>query len=281
MTIDSTLQTVMLGTATLGAVAGVLGTFAVLRRQSLVGDAISHAALPGAVAVVLVAGMSPWAVVFGAILAGGLAMLSVGAIRRYSRLSFDAGLAIVLSSFFGLGLMLMSIAGKSTTGIERYLFGQAATLLPSDVQRIAILGGIAVACVLMFWKQFKLLSFDPVYAKCLGLPVVVLDVLMTGLVVLAVCIGLEAVGVVLMSALIVAPAIAARQWTNSLGKMTVLAGLFGAAAGVFGSLLSHTLSDPKTRLTVPTGPTIVLCAIAIVGLSFLPRLFAPRPGRSA
>lgn len=258
----------MLGTAALGFVSGCLGTFAVLRRQSLLGDAVSHAALPGVVLAFLLFGKWPVVLLIGAAASGLLALFAVGGVTRNSRVPFDTALAGALAVFFGAGLLLKSwTQGTGTASIDRYLFGQAATLLPQDIRVIGAAGGLALGLLVLFWKEFKLLTFDREFAAGAGLPVGLLDVLLTGLLVLSIVIGLESVGVVLMSALVVAPAAAARQWTDRLGLMTVLAGAFGALAGAGGSLLSHQLSGPGR--SVPTGPTIVLCATAVVGVSFL------------
>jgi manganese/zinc/iron transport system permease protein len=267
MKIDPALQTVMLGTAALGCVSGCLGTFAVLRRQSLLGDAVSHAALPGVVLAYLLFGKWQLLLLAGAAASGLMAMLFVTGVTRFSRIPFDTALAGALAVFFGAGLLFKSwTVGTGTAGIDRYLFGQAATLLPSDVWIIVGAGVIAIGLLMLFWKEFKLLTFDREFAAGLGLPVVLLDILLTGLLVLSIVIGLESVGVVLMSALVVAPAAAARQWTNRLGVMALLAGLFGAFAGAAGTLLSHELSAPSR--SVPTGPTIVLCATAVAVVSF-------------
>jgi manganese/zinc/iron transport system permease protein len=271
MSIDPALRTVMIGTAVLGFVSGCLGTFAVLRRQSLLGDAVSHAALPGVVLAFLLFGKWPLVLLVGAALSGLLAMLFVTGVTRYSRVPFDTALAGALAVFFGAGLMFKSWArGPETSSIDRYLFGQAATLLTRDIWIIAGAGVVAISLLLAFWKEFKLLTFDRDFAAGSGLPVVLLDILLTGLLVLSIVIGLESVGVVLMSALVVAPAVAARQWTDRLGVMAILAGLFGATAGVGGSLFSHALSGGGR--TVPTGPTIVVCATVIAGVSFAQRV---------
>jgi manganese/zinc/iron transport system permease protein len=275
MWIDPALQTVMLGTAALGLVAGCLGTFAVLRRQSLLGDAVSHAALPGVVLAFLWFGKWQLLLLVGAAASGLLAMFFVTGITRFSRVPFDTALAGALAVFFGAGLLLKSwTLATGTAGIDRYLFGQAATLLPRDVWIIGGAGAIAIGLMAVFWKEFKLLTFDRDFATGLGMPVVLLDVLLTGLLVLSIVIGLESVGVVLMSALVVAPAAAARQWTNRLGVMAVVAGAFGAIAGASGTLVSHGLSAPGR--SVPTGPTIVLCATTIVVVSFAWRLLRRR-----
>ncbi|HEX6308748.1 MAG TPA: metal ABC transporter permease [Longimicrobiales bacterium] len=263
---DYTLRTVALGAATLGIVAGALGTFAVLRRQSLLGDAISHAALPGIVLAFILTGMkSTLVLVLGAAVAGWLGTLVVMTVVRHSRLPEDSALGIVLSVFFGAGLVLLTYVQKlpdaSQAGLDRFLFGQAATMLERDIVVIAGLGAIALLAVFVFWKEFKLLSFDPEFGASLGLPMRTIDILLTTFLVIAIVIGLQTVGVVLMSALVIAPAAAARQWTNSLSVMVLLSALFGAVAGVTGAVLSSSAQH------VPTGPTIVLAATMLVLIS--------------
>jgi manganese/zinc/iron transport system permease protein len=271
---DYTLRTVALGAAALGTTSGALGSFAVLRRQSLLGDAISHAALPGiALAFLLTGSKAPLVLVLGAAAAGWLGTLLVMRIVGSTRVPEDSALGIVLATFFGFGLVLLTWIQKrpdaAQAGLDRYLFGQAATLLQRDVVQIAALGAVALGATALLWKEFKLLAFDPEYGESLGFPARRVDVLLTSVLVLAIVIGLQTVGVVLMSAMVVAPAAAARQWTDRMGRMVLLAGGFGALAGVSGA----TLSSATERL--PTGPTIVLCLTALVVVSLL---FAPRRG---
>jgi manganese/zinc/iron transport system permease protein len=271
---DYTLRTVALGAATLGLVSGILGAYAVLRKQSLLGDALSHAALPGVVLAFLFTGAkAPLALVLGAAVAGWLGTLLVMSVVRYTRVKQDAALGIVLSVFFGFGLMLLTFVQKlpdaSQAGLDRFLFGQAATLLQRDVETMAILGALALFVVMLLWKEFKLLSFDPEFAATLGYPVRRLDILLTSLIVIAVVVGLQTVGVVLMSAMLVAPAAAARQWTERLSVMVVLSGIFGAFVGLAGAVTSSLIAH------MPTGPTIVLYMSAIVLLSLL---LAPQRG---
>lgn len=265
---DYTIRTVSIGSAALGAVAGALGCFALLRRQSLLGDAISHAALPGIGLAFLLTGSRAMPVlVLGAALAGWLGTLFVLGIVRNSRISEDTALGIVLSVFFGFGLVVLTLAQRRPTaaqaGLETFLFGQAATLLERDVALIVVVGASAVLVLALLWKEFKLLTFDREFGVSIGLSATRLDLLLTGLLVAAIVLGLQAVGVVLMSALIVAPAAAARQWTNSLSVMVGLAGVLGAIAGAGGALLSSFASG------IPTGPTIVLIATGAVGVSLL------------
>jgi manganese/zinc/iron transport system permease protein len=271
---DYTLRTVALGAATLGIVSGVLGSYAVLRKQSLLGDAMSHAALPGiALAFLLTGSKAQLALLIGAAVAGWVGTLLVMSIVRATRIKDDSALGLVLSVFFGFGLMLLTyiqrLPDATQAGLDKFLFGQAATLLQRDVITMAAIGGLALLVVGLFWKEFKLLSFDPEFGASLGFPVRLLDVLLTSLLVVAIVLGLQTVGVVLMSAMVVAPAAAARQWTDRLGLMVALSGCFGALAGVGGALISSGAAH------LPTGPTIVLCISAITIVSLL---LAPNRG---
>lgn len=266
--LDYTIRTVVLGSAALGIISGALGCYAVLRRQSLLGDAISHAALPGiALAFILTHSKAPLVLILGAAVAGWLSTLAILAVVNNTRVKYDSALGLVLSTFFGAGLVLLTFIQKrpdaTQAGLDTFLFGQAATLLQRDVVAIGSLGGLALLVVMALWKEFKLLSFDPAFGASLGLPVRFLDVALTSLLVIAIVVGLQTVGVVLMSSMIVGPAVAARQWTDRLGYMVVFSGLFGAAAGISGALVSSAVAR------VPTGPSIVLSLTAIVILSLL------------
>ncbi|MCP4542685.1 MAG: metal ABC transporter permease [Chloroflexi bacterium] len=264
---DYTLRTVALGAGTLGIVSGALGTYAVLRKQSLLGDAMSHAALPGiALAFLLTGSKAPLVLMIGATIAGWAGTLFLMSIINTTRVKDDSALGLVLSVFFGFGLMLLTFVQRrpdaTQAGLDKFLFGQAAALLERDVITMAAVGAVALLTMVVFWKEFKLLSFDPEFGASLGFPMRLLDVVLTTLLVIAIVIGLQAVGVVLMSAMIVAPAAAARQWTDRLSVMVGLAALFGALSGVGGAVVSSTTTG------LSTGPTIVLCASFIVIVSF-------------
>lgn len=265
---DYTLRTVALGALTLGLVSGALGTFAVLRRQSLLGDAISHAALPGiALAFLLTGSKEPIVLMLGAASTGWLATLAVLGVTRSTRVTFDAALGMALSVFFGFGLMLLTFIQRrpdaTQAGLDKFLFGQAATLLQHDVVTMATLGAVALLVLVLCWKEFELVAFDPEFGRAIGLPMRAIDILLTTLLVVAIVIGLQMVGVVLMSAMIVAPAAAARQWTDRLGVMVVLSAALGAGAGLTGALASSAVPQ------LPTGPTIVLMMSGVVIVSFL------------
>ena len=271
---DYTLRTVALGAGILGLVSGALGSFAMLRKQSLMGDAISHAALPGIVlAFMLTRSKASLVLVLGAAVAGWIGMLLVLSIVRYTRIKEDSALGLILSVFFGFGLLLLTFVQSwpdaTQAGLDKFLFGQAAALLQSDVILMGLLGGLSLFIMALFWKEFKPFSFDREFGATLGFPVRALDILLTTLLVTAIVIGLQAVGVVLMSAMLVAPAAAARQWTDKLSVMVALAGFFGVLAGVSGAVISSTASG------FSTGPVIVLSASVIVLFSLL---FAPNRG---
>ncbi len=281
---DPTLRTVAMGTAAIGALAGFVGTFAVVRRQSLQGDAISHAALPGLAMAFLLGARSPVVLVLGAALAGWVAMALVGAFSRSRRVTFDSALGGTLAVFFGIGLALLTyikkhVRGSAEHGLERYLFGQAATLRESDLWSVLAAAVVAVGVIVALWKQFQILSFDPDFAAVQGWRVRGLDAILTALIVVTVVIGLQAVGVVLMSSLLVAPAVAAKQWLHRLGPLSALAAVFGAVAGFAGTVGSHLLSEDGR--TVPTGPMIVISATGIVALSLVWAVARPRLIRKA
>ncbi|ADY55800.1 ABC-3 protein [Syntrophobotulus glycolicus DSM 8271] len=271
---DYTFQTVALGSALLGLISGVLGSFAVLRRQSLLGDGVSHSALPGVVlAFILLGSKNTEILLLGALASGLLATLLIVGIVRYTRIKFDSALALVMSVFFGLGLVLLSYVQKipnaNQAGLKRFIFGQASTLLQGDIILMAVCGTVLLALVVLFWKEFKLFTFDGDFAQSLGFSPQRLNLLLSFMIVLAIIIGLQTVGVILMSAMLIAPAVAARQWTNKLWKMVLLAAVFGAVSGVAGTTASSLA--PK----LPTGPAIVVCVSTIVVISVL---FAPGRG---
>ncbi len=268
---DYTLTNVVLGGALLGILCGMAGTFAVLRRQSLIGDTLSHAALPGVVIAFLLFGRESLVLLLGAALSGGLGVLMVNWLVSTTRLKQDGAMGIVLAAFFAIGVALLSYiqgrSGASQAGLDKFIFGQAAAMVERDV---AILG---VACLLIggllyaFWKEFKLLTFDPDFARAVGLPMARLNGLLSSLIVVAIVLGLQLAGAILMVGLLIAPAAAARQWTRRLEQMIVLAMLFGAFSGGAGAVLS------AVERGLPTGPMmiVVACSLTLVSVLFAPQ----------
>jgi manganese/zinc/iron transport system permease protein len=268
---DYTFQTVALGSALLGLISGVLGSFAVLRKQSLLGDGVSHSALPGVVmAFVLSGSKNTEALLLGALVSGLLATLFIVGIVRNTRVKFDSALALVMSVFFGLGLVLLTyvqkIPNSNQAGLKRFIFGQASTLLQRDIILMAVCGLVLLALVLLFWKEFKLFTFDSDFAQSLGFSPKRLNLLLSFMIVLSIIIGLQTVGVILMSAMLITPAVSARQWTNKLWVMVSLSAVFGVVSGVAGTAASSLVSK------LPTGPAIVVCVsvIAVVSVLFAP-----------
>ena len=271
---DHTFRVVAGGVALFGFVAGALGSFAMLRKQSLLGDVISHAALPGIVlAFLLTLSKHPLVLLIGAAFTGWIGAIFITLITRYTHLKKDAAMGIILSVFFGIGIFLLTLIQKlpfaSQAGLDKFLFGSASTLLVRDVHLMILLSIGVLALLFLFWKEFKIITFDSDYARSIGLPVRWLDIFLVTLIVLAIVIGLQAVGVVLMSALLIAPAAAARQWTNRLGVMVVLSASFGAFAGLVGAIASSTITH------LSTGPAIV---VMVSMLFFISLFFAPMRG---
>lgn len=271
---DYTFQTVALGSALLGLISGVLGSFAVLRKQSLLGDGVSHSALSGVVVAFLLLGSkSTEALLLGALVSGLLATLFIISIIRHTRVKFDSALALVMSVFFGLGLVLLTyvqkIPNSNQAGLKRFIFGQASALMQRDIFLMAICGAVLLLLVILFWKEFKLFTFDSDFAQSLGFSPKKLNLLLSFMIVLAIIIGLQTIGVILMSAMLIAPAVAARQWTNKLWMMVLLSAVFGATSGIAGTAVSSLMAK------LPTGPAIVVCVSLIVMVSIL---FAPGRG---
>ena len=270
---DYTLRNVALGGSILGVVSGVLGSFAVLRRESLMGDALSHAALPGVAIAFLLAGRELGFLLIGAGVASWLGVQFIQSLVNTTRIKQDTAMGIVLTSWFAAGIALLTYIqtrpDASQAGLDAFIFGQAAAIVASDVQLIAIVGFIAFIIIFLFWKEFKLITFDPEFANANGYPIGIIQALLSTLIVVAIVLGLQLAGVILMVGMLIAPGIAARQWTQKLDQMIVLSAVFGAFAGGTGAILS------AVDANVPTGPMIIIVAFILVSVSIG---FAPERG---
>lgn len=261
-----TLCIVCIGTMLLGITAGALGVFALLRKQSLLGDTISHAALPG-IALMFLATQSrnPLILILGGSISGCIGTILMLLITRFTTLKQDTVLGIILSVFFGFGLVLMTIiqtyAIPHQSLLNKFLFGSASMLIIEDLYAMSIVATIILLCLALYWKEFTLLTFDPAYAHTCGYSVITLDIFLTILMVFAISLGLQTVGVVLMSAMLIAPAAAAYQWTTRLSSMVYLASAIGAVSSFIGSLISSFYTH------IPTGPTIVVVLSVCVLIS--------------
>ena len=250
---EYTFWIIIVGAALLGLTAGVIGTFAVLRKESLIGDGLSHAALPGIALAFLWSGTKDtvW-LLTGAAVSSLITSWLIALTVRYTKIKFDAILATLLSSFFGFGMVLLtyiqSLDNASQAGLTKFIFGQAASMMIKDVYLTSAAAVLIILLVLIFWKELKLTSFDEEYARTLQIPVTAVTVLYRGMLLLTVIIGIQTVGAVLISSLLIAPAAAARQWTDKLGTMITLAGFFGALSGISGVIWSASVTK------LPTGP---------------------------
>lgn len=283
---DPNARVVTFGTMFIGLSAAVVGSFAFLRKRALVGDAIAHAILPGiAVAFMATQSKSPFVLMSGALVSGWIAMLLIEAIAKNSKLKPDTAIGLVLSVFFGFGILLLTSIQHSgagnQAGLDSFLFGKAASMRYDDLKAYSIVAAVLLLVVALFYKEFKIISFNADFAKISGLPVKTLQFVLSSITVLAIATGIQAVGVVLMAALLITPSAAARAWTERLSVMLILAGALGAFSGLVGSYISFTAPS------MPTGPWIVmsLSFLAIVSLFFAPgrgvvaRIFRQRQNR--
>ncbi len=269
-----TNSVVLVGALILGATAGMLGTFAVLRGRSLVGDALSHATLPGvAFAFILTGTKDTSMLLIGAAALAGLGALLMVAIERAGRLPADAAIGVVLAGFFSLGVVLLTFIASgddaSQAGLESYLFGQAAGLLESDLTTMLALALASTIVVVLAFRPLKVTMFDPSFAGSVGLPVRLIEFGTIVLLVVAIIVGIRTVGAILMVALLIVPSVAARQFTSRLSAVLALAATIGAGVGAIGALAS-------TAWEVPTGPVIVVTGFVVVLASIL-----LAPGRGA
>lgn len=252
-------QWVLFSTLILGMAAGIMGCFAYWRRQSLMSDALSHAALPGVIGGFALTGAKHLPLmVAGAAVSALLGALLIQWIRSSSRVKEDAAMGIILSVFFGLGIMLLTFvnrtAGGSQSGLDSFIFGQAASMVGKDVLTMAALALLVLLVAAIGYKEWKLFLFDSDFARGLGLSSRWMNGIYMAVLVLVIVIGIQAVGVILMAALLIIPAVSARYWTHSFKWMVVLSALFGGGAGMTGTLVS------TFGKGWPTGPFIVLAA---------------------
>ncbi|KAA0682995.1 metal ABC transporter permease [Roseomonas genomospecies 6] len=270
---------VVAGTAALGLAGGTVGTFLLLRRRALVSDALSHATLPG-IAVAFLAGAalglperSLPLLLAGAVVSGVIGLLTVQFLSRFTRLTEDSAIGAVLSVFFGLGVVLLSVIQNlelgGQAGLKTFILGQTAAMAQGEAIAIGLLAAGAALAVALLFKELRVLAFDPGFAAVQGWPVGALDLVLMGLATFVTVIGLQTVGLILVVALLIIPPAAARFWTDRLSALTVVAAVIGALSGWLGATLSALL--PK----LPAGAVIVLVAGGFFLLSFL---FAPARG---
>jgi ABC-type Mn2+/Zn2+ transport system permease subunit/Mn-dependent DtxR family transcriptional regulator len=258
--------------AMIGATLGVLGTFVVLRRMALIGDALSHAILPGVVIAFIVLGATVghldgmagvWGLFLGALLAGLLTSVFIGWVSRHARAKEDSAIGVVFTAMFALGVVLISLQPKGTHfDLTCFLFGEALAIKKQDFVSIAIVTPLVFAYILLGYRSLKMLSFDPQMASAAGVKVELLHYVFMGFLAAAVVAALRTVGVIMSVAMLVTPAAAAYQLTNRLSVMLVLSALFGSLSAVVGFLVAFAFN-------IPTGPAMVLMATFFFALSVL------------
>ena len=273
---DHTFRTVLAGSTLVGIASGVVGSFAMLRRQSLVGDVISHSTIFGVVLAFLASfyitgtgSKSLYWLMPGAMLAGLAAMLLSSLVTEYGNVRRDSGLGVMLAIFFATGIAILRWLQRATPnipgqrGLDEYLFGMAASMTSNDVVAIAILTVVVIGVVGLCWKELKVLSFDPTFAQSLGFRLRTLELTFLTLLIFGIVVGIQCIGVILMIAMLVIPATAAYHWTNRLGVMVVISGLLGGLNGAVGSFISASVKG------LPTGPVVILVGIVTLAVSML------------
>lgn len=292
---DPILRAPTIGCMLMCLTAGFVGALVFLRKQSLIGETLSHASYPGIILGVLVAGTLSYTdetslllsilILVGASCTALLGLWSIHFLERRFKVRSDSALCIVLSGFFGIGITLASEVQFSYTGLYKqaviYLYGQAATMTDIHIVIYGVLAIVCIAVLYFFYQELQITTFDRNYAKSLGIKVHYIDTIIFVLIVLAVVIGIRSVGVILISAMLIAPPVAARQFTNKLSVLFILSGLFGLLSGFLGNYFSVTITDflrlkyPSARIILPTGPMIVIVASTICLFALL---FAPKKG---
>lgn len=281
--VDPILRAPTLGTMLMGLACGLIGCLVFLKKRSLVGEALSHAAYPGVVVSVAIASFLfpfseqgiQWSLLAGALVSCCLGLWALELLEKKLNISSDAALCFVLSIFFGAGILIASrfqLTHPLWFGqIKIFLFGQAATMVEADLVVYGVLALAMGLALFVYFPKLKILYFDPDFAKTVRMSTRSLDALVYVLLVLAIVLGMRSVGVVLMSAMLIAPPAAARQWVRSFGRFFLLSGFLGLLSGFLGNVLS--VSIPRwigaPHLSLPTGPMIVMCATTICVVSLL------------
>lgn len=251
------LQSALITAIMVGVMSGIIGSFIILRGMSLMGDAISHAVLPG----VAVAYMFGFNLLIGASVFGILAALLIGFVASHSKIKTDTSIGVVFSAFYALGFILISMV-ESSTNLHHILFGNILAVSDSDIMTTAVVLGIVIMFVVTFYKELLVISFDETFGRTYGLPVQVFHYALMLVLTLVTVSALQTVGIILVVAMLVTPAATAFLWTNNLKVMLVLASILGAISASVGLYLSYTLNWAS-------GPAIVLVAATMFLISFI------------
>lgn len=265
---NNVVRIILFGTIFLGIVSGILGVFTLLKKQALIGDALSHSTLPGVVLMFIFTNTRNLGILLtGAFISAAFAMFLMKVIKKYSKIENDAILALILSSFFGLGNFLISLISRDSSYVKinfnTFIFGSAATMSKENVYTIMIILLIVLFIILLTWRNLKLHIFNSEFYESLGYSNLIMEFLISFMTILVIIVGIESVGVILMSSLLITPGLSARQWSNKLFINVLLAGLFGFIQSFLGTYISVTNDN------MPTGPMIVIFGSNILLLSIL------------
>lgn len=272
--LNSSVRNVLFGIVLMCVCAAIVGCFTFLRKRSLLGDAVAHSTLPGVcMGFVLAGSKNPYYILVGAFVTGFISTYFIDYITRHSKIKADTALAIVLTLFFGIGILMLTAIQHSgnaaQSGLDSFLFGKVAALLSEDLWVFGSTALVVILVTIYFFKEFSIISFDALFARSIGMPVKKLELLLTVITVLTIVIGIQAVGVILMASLLITPAATARFWTDSLPKMIFISIALSVASGVGGAYLSYHIPN------LPTGPSIVMLLSSMAMISFA---LAPKKG---
>lgn len=268
-----TFRVVTIGCTLLGVFSAIIGTFAMLKKESLLGDGISHASLAGVCVAFLITGKKDlYILLLGALIIGLICLYLIFVIQQKSKVKFDNAIALLLSTFFGLGLVLLSylkkVPGAKKAGLNKFIFGQASTLVVKDIYLIITVGFIIIILTFLFWKEIKISIFDPSYARTLGIKSDRINFLISSMIVVNVIIGIQIAGVILITAMLILPPVCARLWSDRLFIVVLLSSFIGGISGASGSIISTLDSN------LPTGPLIIV----VSGIFFLFSLLFSKKG---
>jgi manganese/iron transport system permease protein len=258
------MQRALLGGVLVAAICALVGTYVVLRGLAFVGDALAHAAFPGVVIAYLLKGN----IYLGAMLFALATALGVGLVSRHGRVSHDTAIGILFAGAFALGVLLMSTIRGYTVDLFSFLFGNVLGISERDLWLVAFLGGVVVLTITVLYKELLLLSFDPTVAEAMGYPVQAFNYLLLGLIAVTIVISIQAVGIILVVALLVTPSATAYLLCQRFFRMMVLGVLLAALAAVVGLYLSY-------YLNVASGAAIVLVSTCLFFLTLTGRRLLP------
>lgn len=262
------IQRALIASVTIGISCGLIGTYIMLRRMSLIGDALAHAVLPGVVVSFMVAGKSEAALFIGAVVSGILTVLLIGFVNRNSKIKEDTSIGIIFTGAFALGILLVSQLKQVHIDLSSYLFGDVLGVSTGDITLSMIIMFVIILCIVLFYKQLLLTSFDPTMAMTIGISTTLVHYMLMTLLSMSIVAGLQSVGVILIIAMLITPPATAYLLSSNLKKILLLSAMFGTISAITGLYLSY-------HFNFASGASIVLVAVALFMLAFL---FSPKEG---